>query len=149
GVRGGDARCGFGGAAHRLPREVLDVGIAGGVPTLDADAETERDAPRGAPGDALLEAQAAAGPVFEEQICVVATPGERDADQLAADLRVDPGGPSGRERSGVGTARSHRSRTMARRRTDRERPLCICGRRRAKTRQARPTSVTVRTDARL
>ena len=52
-----DLRRGLGRALHRVPGEVLDVGVAGRVAPLHAHAEPHRDAARRAARDAFVEAR--------------------------------------------------------------------------------------------
>ena len=67
-----DLRRGLRRALHRVPVELLDVGVAGRVALLDAHPEPHRDAARGALEDALVEDEAAGRAVLEEEVGVVA-----------------------------------------------------------------------------
>ena len=98
----GDAGRRLGRALHGVELEILDVGVARGVALLDAHAEAQAHAARGAAQDALLEAQAPARAVLEEQIGVVTALGERHFEQALAQAFVDGDGPTGSEWCSVG-----------------------------------------------
>ena len=84
-----DLRRGLGRALHRVPVELLDVRVARRVPLLDAHPEPHRDAARGALQDALVEHEAARRAVLEEEVRVVPSAREGDAEELLGEGRVD------------------------------------------------------------
>ena len=94
-----DLRGGLGRALHRVPVELLDVGVAGRVALLDAHAEPHRDAARGALEDPLVEDEAAGRAVLEEEVRVVAAArrarSPRSFSARAASTAADPPGPKG------------------------------------------------------
>src|SRR5690606_5272715 len=100
----GDLRGGLGRTLHRLPAEILGVGVAGRVTTLHPDAQADGDAPRGALEDALVEDQTARGSVLEGKVGVVAPFGERDGEEPRTDGGVDARRPRWRERGAVARA---------------------------------------------
>ena len=67
-----DLRGGARGARHRLQRQLLAVGVAGGVALHHAHAEAHADRAAGRLEDALFEHVAAGDAVLEEQVGVVA-----------------------------------------------------------------------------
>ena len=91
---GGDLRRGLGGAFHRVPIELLDVGVAGRVPFLDPDAEAQVE-PRGRRfSGCLRRASARRQAVFEKEIRVVAPPASAMARSRPASSASTAAGPS-------------------------------------------------------
>ncbi len=116
---GGDGGGRLGRTLHRLPGQVFGIGVAGGVAALHPDPDADGHPPRRRLEDALFEAEAAARPVLEEEVGVVAAAGERDAEQALAGGCVDGGVAAGCERRprvrGHGEG-GHGRRTLGRKR---------------------------------
>jgi hypothetical protein len=89
------------GALHRVPVEAFDVGVSGGVALLHAHAEAHRDPARDRLQDPLVEDEAAGGAVLEKEVRVVASPRQRDGEELLGDLGVHGGGAPGSERRSI------------------------------------------------
>ena len=66
------------GALHRVPVEPFHVCVPRGVPLLDPNPETHRNASRSALQDALVVDQAPSRSVLEIKVCVVPAAPQRD-----------------------------------------------------------------------
>lgn len=107
----GDLAGDAGHALHFFLREVLGVGVAGGIADLDAHAESEGHGLGGGLEDPFLEGVGAHGPVLEEEVGVVATVLEGDGDQSCTNVRVDGASCPWEEGCMVGRA-SHGAMSM-------------------------------------
>src|SRR5262249_5528398 len=104
---GGDLGGGLGGALHRLPGQVLGVGVAGRVAALHPDPEPHGDPARRGLEDPFVEREARPGPVLEEEVGVCAAPGEGDREEAPAEGWVDGTVSPRREGGPVGLAERH------------------------------------------
>ena len=104
------------GPFHGLPIELLDVGVARGVPFLHAHPEAHSHAARSALQDAFVEDQSPRRAVFEEEIGVVAPSLQCHGEEPLGDLWVNrtlaTGGEGGLVKRGFG---SHGRKNVERR----------------------------------